>query len=179
MNLKIIDNFYTNENFEFMLTSSMLNSYHSYHHPISQKKFNKKNAYPCYQTDFFSINDSLYDIFIKTFQKQTGLVINEVKTLFRKTYSNELSHIFKYGLPTHQDEDCDIAGLIYYNTFGLDDGTMMFSEMDDKKSQIEPDIIIGAKPNRCVFYDPKIWHRPSQDKDTEIRITQPFFIKFK
>jgi hypothetical protein len=50
--------------------------------------------------------------------------------------------------------------------------------MENNNFQIEPDVIVGAKPNRCVFYDSQIYHKPLQDPNTEIRIIQPFFIKF-
>ena len=43
----------------------------------------------------------------------------------------------------------------------------------------EPTIIIGAKSNRCVFYNSQAWHAPLQEKETEKRLVQPFFIKLK
>ena len=180
MELKIIDNFYKKENFEYMLTSAMLNAYHSYHHPQDSSIIDRKKAYPCYQTNIFSENDLNYQIFLNSFQEKTGLVIDKVKTMYRKIYSNELEHIFKYGQQPHRDkEEFDIAGVVYFNNIGLDNGTGIFSNVQLNEFQIEPDVIVGAKPNRCVYYSTDIWHKPLQDKDTELRIIQPFFIKIK
>lgn len=180
MNLKIIDNFYKKEDFDFMSTATMLNPYRTYWQPNGNFFIGKTNVYPCYETTEFLNDSQLFNIFINTFQEKSGILIENVTTFFRKIYSNELEHVFKYGLRPHKDEvNGDIAGVIYYNTFSLHDGTGIFSGMDVNKDQIEPDIIIGAKPNRCVYYDPNIWHRPLQDKNTEMRIVQPFFIKIK
>jgi len=180
MNLKIIDNFYKEEDFAYMLTSAMLNSYKSSWQPNAKHFHNRTNAYPCHETKMFFETDIVYKIFYKTFQEKTGHTIDKVNTFFRKIYSNELDHVFKYGLRPHKDgQICDIAGVVYFNNFSLDDGTGIFSGYEENNDQIEPDIIIGAKPNRCILYDSQIPHRALQNKKTEIRIVQPFFIKFK
>jgi hypothetical protein len=179
MNLKIIDNFYDEKDFNLMISATMLNSYKGCWQPSNKHFYNRSNAYACFETKKFLETDIIYKIFCKTFQEKTGFVIDKLNTLFRKIYSSELEHVFKYGLRPHKDPiNCDVAGIIHFNTFSLDDGTGIFSEFDNN-DQIEPDVIIGAKPNRCVFYDSQIPHRPLQNKNTEIRIVQPFFIKFK
>jgi hypothetical protein len=128
----------------------------------------------------FLETDIPYKIFYKTFEEKTGFTIDKLSTRFRKIYSSELEHVFKYGLRPHNDSAIwDIAGVIHFNAFSLDDGTAIFSDFENNNHQIEPDIIIGAKPNRCVFYNSQIPHRPLQNKHTEMRIIQPFFIKFK
>ena len=178
MNLKIIDNFYDEKDFNLMISRTMLNTYNECWHSNNKKFYNRFNAYPCFETKMFVETDILHNIFCKTFQEKTGFVIDKVNTFFRKIYSSELKHIFKYGLSPHTDnKNFEIAGIIYFNTFSLDDGTGIFSEFEN--GQIEPDVIIGAKPNRCVFYDSQIFHRPLQNKNTKIRIVQPFFIKLK
>jgi len=180
MNLKIIDNFYKKNDFEHMLSSSILNPYKSTLQPNDKFFISRSNAYPCYETTKFLKDTSLFEIFTKTFEEKTGFIIEDVNTFFRKIYSSELEHVLKYGLRPHTDENkYNIAGVIYYNTFSLNDGTAIFSGMEENNCQIEPDIIVGSKPNRCVFYCSSIWHRPLQDKNTEVRIIQPFFIKIK
>jgi hypothetical protein len=72
----------------------------------------------------------------------------------------------------NEDFEYDVAGVIYYNTWSLEDGTYFFSGKD----QIEPDIMIGAKPNRCIFYKTDIFHCPGHNKKTDVRLVQPFFI---
>jgi hypothetical protein len=180
MNLKIIDNFYDEKDFHLMISATMLNTYKGCWQPNGKNFFNRSNAYPCQETNMFVETDDSYKIFYKTFEKKTGFTIDKINTFFRKIYSSELEHVFKYGLRPHKDAiDFDIAGLIHFNTFSLDDGTGIFSEFENNSHQIEPDVVIGAKPNRCVFYDTQIPHRPLQNKHTEMRIVQPFFIKFK
>jgi len=181
MNLKIIDNFYSPENFAFMMTSAMLSSYNGTWQPNGKSYLNRSNSYACHETKSFVDSDEPFKLFINTFQKKTGFIVEKSNTLFRKIYSKDLKNIFKYGVIPHQDDEkYNIAGIIHYNSSGLDDGTGLYSIRDKEVHyQIEPDIIIGAKPNRCVFYDSQIWHRPLQDENNEMRIVQPFFLKTK
>ena len=178
MDLKVIDNFYEEIDFNYMLTASMLNSYSSTWQPNGLNFYSKANAYLCHETKVFLNTDKPFLLFLNTFTFKTGIKVKKCKSFFRKIYASDLEHIFKYGLPPHKD-DCefDVAGVVYYNTFGLDDGTALYT--GNENYQIEPDIIIGAKPNRCVFYDPQITHSPLQSKKTEIRIIQPFFITYE
>jgi hypothetical protein len=177
MNLNIIDNFYSSEDFQYMMTAALLNPYNSFWQPNNKFFLSRANAYPCFETKEFQQNDVTNNIFFKTLKQKTNLKIKNALTFFRKIYSKELDKVFKYGIPPHQDDKkYNFAGIIYYNTYGLDDGTGLLSDYSKDGFQIEPDIIIGAKPNRCVFYDSQIWHRPLQDKNTEMRIVQPFFI---
>jgi hypothetical protein len=174
--LGVIENFYSSDDFSFVLAASLLNPYKSTYQPNSSFVHRKENAYSCHETKDFSKGDAVFDKFYRTFHQKTSLKIQTIITYFRKIYSSEIEHVIKYGMPSHQDTSSDninIAGVIYINTSGLEDGTALFSSKD----QIEPDIIIGAVPNRCVFYDPTIWHRPLQDKKTNMRIIQPFFLK--
>ena len=180
MNLNIIDNFYDEKDLSFMISASMLNTYKTCWQPNGKNFYNRTNAYPCHETNPFTETDLPFKIFCKTFQEKTKFMIHDVFTFFRKIYSDELQHVFKYGMRPHKDDLIyDVAGIIHYNTYSLDDGTGIFSGFEDNTHQIEPDVIIGAKPNRCVFYDSQIHHRPLQDKNTPMRIVQPFFIKYK
>ena len=177
LKLNIIDNFYSEEDFSYMLSCSMLNSYYKTFQPSNIFFNSRTNAYSCHESKIFVIKDKAFSIFVNTFVLKTGIKIKEVKTFFRKIYSSEITNVLKYGMPTHKDEiDCNIAGVIYYNSFGLDDGTGLYTT---DSFQIEPDIIVGSKPNRCVFYDTQISHKPLQSKDNELRIIQPFFIKYE
>ena len=181
MNLKIIDNFYSQENFGYMMTSAMLSPYKKTWQPNRQALLNRTNSYACQDTKNFEKNEIGLKLFIDTFQEKTGLVIEDFNTFFRKIYSKEIKNIFKYGVIPHQDDEkYNIAGVIHYNSSGIDDGTGLYSSSEKEIFyQIEPDVLIGAKPNRCVFYDSQIWHRPLQDENNEMRIIQPFFLKTK
>ncbi len=181
MNFKIIDNFFSSENFEYMMTSAMLSTYKKTWQPNSQVLLNRANSYACYETKEFTHSDKSLKLFLNTFQEKTGMVVIEFNTFFRKIYSKELKNIFKYGIIPHQDnEKYNLAGIVHYNSTGIDDGTGLYSSNEKEIFyQIEPDVLIGAKPNRCVFYDSQIWHRPLQDENNEMRIVQPFFLKIK
>ena len=176
--LYVIDNFYSPEDFNFMVSASLLNPYDTTYQPNSNFMHRKENGYICHETKEFNKEDLAFNLFYRTFQEKTLLKVNFIRTHFRKIYSSDIPHVFKYGMSPHQDRigttgEINIAGVVHINASGLEDGTALFSSNE----QIEPDIIIGAVPNRCVFYDPKIWHRPLQDKRTELRIIQPFFMK--
>lgn len=176
LNLNIIDNFYSEDDFSFMTTCSMLNSYIVTFQPNSFFLHSRANTYRCHETKFFIETDKTTNIFVNTFSNKTGKKIEKLITFFRKIYVSEIQNVLKYRLPCHKDDiQYDVAGVVYYNNFGLDDGTGLFTTGPD---QIEPDIIIGAKPNRCVFYDSQIFHTPLQSKENEMRLIQPFFIKY-
>ena len=181
MNLKIIDNFYSPEDFEYIMTSAMLSPYVATWQPYRQSLSNRTNSYACHETKSFTDSDKVLRLFIDTFEKKTGIIVKEYSTLFRKIYSKELKNVFKYGIIPHQDDTkYNLAGVIHYNSSGLDDGTGLYSSSEPEiYYQIEPDVLIGAKPNRCVFYDSQIWHRPLQDENNVMRIIQPFFLKTK
>lgn len=177
LKLNIIDNFYNNEDFYYMISCSMLNPYCQTYQPNNNFFSSRANAYSCHETKSFVVNDKALSIFGNTFVSKTGKKIKEVKTFFRKIYSYEITNVLKYGMPSHKDDiDFNIAGVVYYNSFGIDDGTGLYTTED---FQIEPDIIVGSKPNRCVFYDTQISHKPLQSKDNQVRIVQPFFIKYE
>lgn len=178
--INLIDDFYEINDFNILFSSAQLNPYIATYQPNNVHFNNRLQAYPCHETNQFKKDDFGYELFRSTFEKKTNLKIKELKTFFRKIYSSELEHIFKYRLPPHVDNskledqtfEFDFAGVIYYNTWSLEDGTYLFSSKD----QIEPDVMIGAKPNRCVFYKTDIFHSPGHNKKTDMRLVQPFFL---
>jgi hypothetical protein len=171
--IDIIENFYEESDFNLINTSANLNPYNATYQPNDVFYPDRLRAYPCYETKSFAENDKPFHIFCSTFEKKSNLKIKTVKTFFRKILSSELKHVFEYRLSPHKDSDEEnIAGVIYINTWNLEDGTYFYSY----RNQIKPDIIIGSKPNRCVYYNSNLWHSPGHDKETEVRIIQPFFI---
>jgi len=176
--INIIDNFYEPNEFNEVVTVAHLNPYTATYQPNDIFYPDRLKAYPCYETKVLDSQDLLFKTFCSTFEKKSNLKIKAVKTFIRKILNSELEHVFKYRLPSHQDNGSvlgnkvQIAGLIYINTFNLIDGTYIYSH----QHQIEPDIMVGSKPNRCVYYSSDLWHSPGHDKNTEIRLVQPFFI---
>jgi hypothetical protein len=172
--INLIEDFYDSNDFGLITVEANFSQYKSTYQPAGKYFTNRLKAYPCYETNtFFDNNSLLVNIFINTFHKKTNYKIKKIETLFRKIYSKELKTIFEYKLSPHQDpEKYDFAGVVYLNSWSLKDGTALYSF----REQIEPDLIIGSKPNRCVFYSSGHWHSPCQDPETEMRIVQPFFI---
>ena len=136
-------------------------------------------GYPVHETDSFVNYEPKcpYDIFIKTFIKKTNIKPLYLKTFFRKTKLSECKESPSWKkYKQHQDSyDFDLAGLIYFNSNSLKDGTFFFNSKHD----FEPTGIIGSKANRCVFYSAETWHAPTMEQSVEERWTQPFFIIYK
>ena len=93
---------------------------------------------------------------------------NENKFIF-------LGKLDECKLDTDDNTFYDIAGLIYYNSNSLKDGTYIYNSIGD----YEPTVIVGSRFNRCVFYDPKQPHSPTMEQSVEERWTQPFFLIYK
>jgi len=174
--MNLIDDFYSAEDYATMFTMASHANYHSAYQPSKIYFYNRLKAYPCYQSNDFIIDSIGYQIFVKTFEEKSKLKVLEFKSFFRKILSSELENIFKYGSVPHIDgEGNDFAGVIYYNIESLYDGTATYTSAFHR----EPTMIVGAKSNRCVFYPTSTWHSPLQDKNTEVRLIQPFFVKIE
>ena len=174
--MNIIDDFYSDEDYATMFTIAYHANYHATYQPQEIHFYDRLKAYPCYQSREFRTEDTPYKVFVKTVEQKNEVKILEGKSCFRKILSSELGNIFKYGISPHTDQEkYDFAGVVYYNIESLYDGTALYSSQFHR----EPNLIVGAKSNRCVFYSPLKWHSPLQDKNTTVRLIQPFFIKIE
>tara|TARA_A100000171_G_scaffold50890_1_gene63478 strand:- start:686 stop:1243 length:558 start_codon:yes stop_codon:yes gene_type:complete len=174
----VIDGFYSKEN----LGLTCLNFLNSHFHSTYQSEANyyggdRNLAYPTHETKLFHIDTDAYKIFVHTFEKKTNVKILKCETFFRKTKRKELTNASSWNQykPHTDGSSCDVAGLIYFNSYHIKDGTYLFNS----KEEYEPTAIIGAKPNRCVFYKSNTWHCPPMEQKVEERWTQPFFISYK
>lgn len=175
--IDIFENFYSEQDFGMMMFNAKMFAYNATYQPKTINFPNRLKAYPCYETGFFTDQTKPYNIFKNTFENLTNLKIKKCKTFFRKIISEEVSKspISKYGNPSHTDNEVDLAGVIYLNSFSLDDGTRFFSDYH----QIEPDLIVGSKPNRMVLYSGNIYHSAGYDPLSKSRLIQPFFINLE
>lgn len=176
----LIDSFYEPNDLGLMVMN-FLNAHFITTHQSSEVYYggNRIKGYPCYETKSQkTVNpNNPYcpcGIFIKTFEKKTGIKIKEFQTFFRKTKKQELKDSPSWKqYKQHTDEDrFDLAGVVYYNSNSLKDGTHLFNTRDD----YEPTAIVGSRYNRCVFYNAQQPHSPSMEQDVEERWVQPFFI---
>tara|TARA_R100001015_G_scaffold17774_1_gene10068 strand:- start:38 stop:604 length:567 start_codon:yes stop_codon:yes gene_type:complete len=175
--IQYIDNFYSTNDLGLQVVC-FLNMHFDATHTSASNWYggDRIKAYPCYETRPLN-QDGPYSIFKNTFETKTNLSILHCDTFFRKSKLEELKKSPSWGqCRPHQDDNIyDIAGVVYYNSNSLKDGTYIF----DSQHSFEPTVIVGSKFNRCVFYDPKMPHAPSPEQEVEERWTQPFFIIHK
>ena len=178
-NVNIGEDFYPAEHFGLMQLNSKMLAYDACWQPAGIWYPNRLKAYPCHETKKWNDGSDIKKIFINLFEKISNVKVAQCATFFRKILSEEIkqSPIAKYGVLPHQDnqdnDEWDLAGVVYLNSFSLDDGTRLYSY----QNQVEPDVIVGAKPNRIVWYDANLYHSAGHDFLTAERIVQPFFIK--
>jgi len=175
-----IEGFYNKEDLG-LLVLHFLNLHFYAKHQSSEVYFGGDRilGIPVHETEYLDDRgeSSPYNIFLKTWRQKTNITPLHVSTFFRKTKLSECKKSPSWNqYKPHQDNvDFDIAGLIYFNSNCLKDGTYIFNNHKD----YEPTIIIGSRLNRCVWYDTQIWHSPTMEQSVDERWTQPFFIIHK
>lgn len=138
---------------------------------------NRLKAYPVWEYTIEK-NSDVYNIVSNKIKEKIGEEFKVNEIFFRKVYLEEiLKSPFKnrsYGV-MHDDtfDDVVATGIVYLNTFSIKDGTSFFSY----KEQLEPDIIIGSKQNRCLFFDASMLHAVSIDLEERTRNILVFFLK--
>jgi len=179
--IKIYDDFYTNEELGYVFSESLINHFMTTYQPSCEWYQNMYSAYPCHETKIFTSDNLIYNFLLNKLNILLNKEIFKLTTFFRKIVKSDLtenSSVFKSMSPLrHVDKDCDFAGLIYLSNLSIMDGTKLFTVTGS--SQFEPDLVIGAKPNRMIIYNGLISHEACFDKNNEVRIVQPFFIKLK
>ena len=164
----IKNNFFNKEIFEKLETSFNNKDFDEIHQPLQIKYENKYQAYPCYQKNAeMEISNFIGNYFSLNLKNTFKL-----KTILRKTYSNELlKSVYnkKYGI-IHKD-NCYLAGVVYFDkTFN--GGTAFYNEQTDKLSDIE----VGAYPNRMILYKGNRLHSSCHDFSFKVRKILCFFI---
>jgi hypothetical protein len=176
----LIDGFY-NPNELGLIILNIMNLHFMPIHQSHQNYFggNRLLGYPTHDTKKLANEGPLspYSIFIKTWKEKTNIEPLYIETFFRKTKLSECKESPSWKqYKQHQDgEHFDVAGLIYFNSNSLKDGTYIYNTEYD----YEPTVIIGSKYNRCVWYSSQQWHSPTMEQSVEERWTQPFFIIYK
>jgi hypothetical protein len=176
----VIDGFYNPNNLG-LIVINFLNLHFNANHQSTQDYFggDRLLGWPTHETPFLKNEGELspFSIFEKTWIEQTNIKPLEIQTFFRKTYLKECrkSPSWKQYKPHKDGKKFDIAGLIYFNSNRLKDGTFIFNH----ETEYEPTAIIGAKYNRCAWYSTQTPHSPSMEQSVSERWTQPFFIVYK
>ena len=138
---------------------------------------NRLQAYPVHESAQIPKSDdprSAYQIFKRTLEYKTNLKPLYIKTLLRKIKLSELkeSAVFKNDRPHMDDETFNYAGLVYFNSNSIKDGTKLYSDERD----FEPTLIVGARVNRLVLYNTQQPHSTPMDQHVEERWVQPVFL---
>jgi hypothetical protein len=181
--LQIINNFYNPQNLGLIMFN-FLNMHFETNHQSHANYYggDRKLSYPTWESpnleDCEYINP--YKIFKDTWIEKTKIKPLHINTFFRKTKLEECkkSPSWKQYKPHKDNADKggnDLAGLIYFNSSFLRDGTFIYNE----GYEYEPTIIVGSQPNRCVYYSSDVWHSPSMEQNVQERWIQPFFIIYK
>jgi|TARA_R100000005_G_C4925461_1_gene156821 hypothetical protein len=173
----VIEDFYSPSELGLMslyfMNLPLLESYQSKAWKVSDRF----QAYPCYESEIIPKSDEKnhpYKIFKDTFEQKTNLKPILINTYFRKIKLEELkkSAVYKKDRPHKDDDTFDYAGVVYFNSHSIKDGTKIYNDERD----FEPSVIIGSKVNRCVFYDSEQPHSAPYDQNVEERWIQPFFL---
>jgi len=174
-----IDNFYEPNDLGLVIINFLnINFRPSHQSQLNWYGGDRMKAYPCYESNVLEKQEHPmcpYTIFKNTFEKKTKLKLINFKTYFRKTKKIELenSKSWRQCKPHKDEKEYNIAGLIYFNSNSLKDGTYFYTSEHD----YEPTAKIGSLYNRCVFYNSQIPHCPSMEQTVEERWIQPFFLK--
>ena len=175
--LNIIENFYDPNDLGlfslYFMNLPFNKTYQSKKFPVSDRM----QAYPCYETSALEQSEDEYSpfqIFKKTFEKKTNKKLYIIKSFLRKIKLEELknSAVYKKDRPHLDDPMYDYAGLVYFNSNSIKDGTKIYND----ERLFEPTIIVGSKVNRCLFYNTQVPHSTPCDQMVEERWVQPFFI---
>ena len=174
--INVIDDFFSFEEFNLIKHYQENSNYIAAYQPSRIYYHSRLKAYPTWECAVTK-DTPIYNILLKNIETRISKDYTILSVSLRKVYRDELLkspfNDRNYGF-IHQDtEKATISGLIYLNNFSIKDGTSLFSY----EQQLEADMIIGSKPNRCVFYNSSIYHAAGIDWEERVRNTLVFFLK--
>ena len=179
MLFNLVDSFYDSNELGLIVLNFLNLPFEATHQ--SKKQYygeSRLQSYPCYETEAMKPSNkegfSTYNIFKNTLEKKIGIKPFHIHTFFRKTKLEELQSSASWGQhrPHTDGDNFDFAGLIYYNSNSIKDGTNFYNNQHD----FEPTATLGARYNRCVIYKANVWHAPMPEQQVQERWVQPFFL---
>ena len=173
----VIEDFYSQSDLGLVIAHFVNLPFDQTHRSRDWAVTHRLQAYSVHETSVFERSEHPlhpYSIFKKTFETKTNQKILYVETFLRKIKLSELkeSAVYKKDRPHKDKETFDYAGLVYFNSNSILDGTKLYNDERD----FDPTIIIGSKVNRCVYYDTQQPHSVPFDQRIDERWVQPFFI---
>lgn len=176
--INVIDDFFSMDDFFKIKAYQECSPYQARYQPFQANYSNRFKGYPVWE---FSIekNHPVYDMLLKTIELKFSNEFEIKIALLRKIYTDELlKSPYKgrqYGMIHKDNNDIAMAGVIYLNGESINGGTYLFSH----ELQVEPEIIVGSKINRCVIYDSNILHSAGIEWEDKVRNIIAFFLKRK
>jgi|TARA_R100000027_G_C2186134_1_gene75462 hypothetical protein len=122
-------------------------------------------------------------IHLKEYELFNSIILKVLNCFFYNknvSYNNSFIHFHKITpeclknsklTDFHQDSDVKLAGVIYLNSNGIENGTTIFKEKNQKQ------IIISNDINTLVCYDGSKYHGPTTLDVKKERLTMNIFIK--
>ena len=172
----INNNFLSEDEFNKVVEEVKNMELHPTYQPENTLFGSRFEAFPCYETDYFSrIKSNILITFKLQIEELFGEPFHKFDMKLRKTLTEEVrrsAQNHKYGI-THVDQS-GYAGVFYFSQ-SINGGTAFFRNTFDRY----PDIEIGALPNRLVVYPASYPHAPCTDFNTEDRYSLAMFFDTK
>ena len=176
-NFIVVEDFYSRENFGLMSNFQRTCNMKGLQVPQNIYYPSRLDAYPTWESNCFGKNELEYKITEKAILENTKFKISKMQSLFRKVLTSELlksPYKDRNESLVHQDSNnYDWAGVVYFDSFSIEDGTRLYSYAD----QIKPDVIVGSKPNRCILFKSHLFHSAGIDWNKDSRTVQIFFVE--
>jgi hypothetical protein len=176
--INIIDDFFNINEFYTIKTYQECLTYIPSYQPAYANYSNRFKGYPVWEVDLEKDNP-IFNFLLKNLELKFSNNFNIENIILRKIYTDELLRSSyrgrEYGMVHKDDVGLSMAGVIYLNGESIKGGTYLFSN----ELQVEPEIIVGSKPNRCIIYDTNILHSPGIEWEDKVRNVLVFFLKNK
>jgi len=177
--INIIDDFFNTDDFFTVKIHQECSKYIPGYQPYGASYSNRLKGYPTWE---FMINKDhpIYNILYNTLENKFSNEYEIDTVILRKIYTEELLRSPYKGKShgmIHEDniETIKMSGVVYLGGSSINDGTFLFSD----KLQVEPELIVGSKANRCVIYSSNIPHAAGIEWEEKIRNILVFFLKNK
>ena len=146
--------------------------YDALYQPYGVYYGNRLQAFPCYETKHIhEFDKDTSDLLESTVQKIVGTPLLNFHAIARYSLTEEVLKSKKNTRyhPPHTDAT-DCAGVIYFDQTSTG-GTAFYRTQFEN----QPDIEVGACPNRMICYSGQMLHSPSNDFTFDKRTTIAFF----
>ena len=176
--INIIDDFFNLDEFHTIKAYQECFSYTPCYQPFQANYSNRLKGYPTWENNI-GRDHHIYNILLKNLELKFSNNFDIKNIILRKIYTDELLRSpykgRQHGMIHKDNVEFSMAGVIYLNGESINGGTYLFSS----EVHVEPEIIVGSKPNRCIIYDADILHSAGIEWEDKVRNVLVFFLKKK